>query len=373
MTDLTQARELSNNLDRGFYQEARAKGYHPLAYLATLDPGDPAEGEVKAAQCLARFGAQEGTAKGQAVRQYAEALPALERQLRLHDIKVAGPRADTLEKFFATSASTVLFPAYVESQILAGMLSASVFGDLVATETKIDSHTYESLYMAESEADRQLRVVGEGDALPETAISTSEHAVRLRKYGRLLKASYEALRLKRLNVVSVFLQRVGAQIAIDEVDAALDVIVNGDGNDNALVAIASEASGTLDYDEMLRLWLAFPEPYRMNVIVARDANIRTLLNLEQFQNPLAGMKFQATGDMISPLGCKLHRWNATVAADWVLGIDNRYCLEQVTEQGVTTESDRLIDRQLERTAITKWTGFVKMDPAAAAAIDITHT
>lgn len=373
MTDLAKAKEVSTNLDRSFYQEARSKGHSPLAYLAVLDPTEAAEQEAKVAQHLQRFGAQEGTARAESIRQYAQALPALERQLQVHGIKVNGPQADVLEKFFATTSSTVLFPTYVESQIFAGMLAAPIFGDLVATETNIDSHTYESLYLTESESDRQLRVVGEGDVLPETTISTAEHSIKLKKYGRLLKASYELLRLKRLNVISVFLNRVGAQIAIDEVDEALNVIINGDGNSNALSDTDSEVSGTLDYDEMLRLWLTFPEPYRMNVIVARDANIRTILNMSQFQNPLAGMKFQATGEMISPLGCKLDRWNATIPADWVLGIDNRYCIEQVTEQGVTTESDRLIDRQLERTAITKWTGFVKMDNNANQAIDITHT
>jgi len=46
-------------------------------------------------------------------------------------------------------------------------------------------------------------------------------------------------------------------------------------------------------------------------------------------------------------------------------------LEQVTEGGVVTESDRLIDRQFERTAITKWTGFAKMDYSATQCLDIT--
>ncbi len=137
----------------------------------------------------------------------------------------------------------------------------------------------------------------------------------------------------------------------------------------------SEVSGALDYDELVRLWLAFPAGYRCRKLVVGDTLLRTLLNLAEFQDPLAGFNFQATGELVSPVGAKLLRWSsgAVLPQDWVLGVDERYALEQVTELGVLVEVDRLIDRQVEATAVSKWTGFVKLDGNAVRALDVAHS
>lgn len=336
-------------LEKEMYQEARLKGMSFGDLLEELDPSGEYAGPLR------------------------EAGPFV-RQLIAHDIKVYGPRADVLGKFFASTSSAVLFPHFVETQVRAGMMAESLLPEIVATETYIDSHTYDGAWLAESQADRQLHEVAEGARMPTVTMSVMDHTVRLRKFGRLLNATYESLRLQRANVVSVWLQRIGSQIAIDESDWALSTIINGDGNNNALVATQSEVSGTLDYDELVRLWLAFPAGYRCRKIVVGDALLRTVLNLPEFQNPLAGFNFQATGELVSPVGAKLLRWSSTGAlpADFVLGVDERYCLEQVTELGIVTEVDRLIDRQVESTAVSKWTGFVKLDQNASQAIDVTH-
>jgi len=336
-------------LEKELYQEARRKNRAFDELLEEMDPSEEYKGPLAT-------------------------MSAFERQLLRHDIKVKGPNADVLEKFFASSSSAVLFPHYYASQVQAGLLAASIVPDLVATVTDIDSHTYSSLWLAEAEADRQLQEIGEGAEIPTTTIKTATRTVTLKKYGRLVHATYEALRLQRLNVVSVFLQRVGAQLGIDESDAALKVILNGDGNDNALVDTDAEVSGTLDYDELIRLYLAFPSGYKCQKIVAADGMIRTILNMSEFKDPWAGFNFQRTGELVSPVGAKLIRWTSTASlpADFVLGVDQRYCLEQVTERGLTVETDRLIDRQIERSAVTKWNAFVKLDANAAQAIDVEH-
>ncbi len=337
-------------LEKEMYQEARSKN---LTFEQFLDQLDPC-GEYQAP--LAK-------------------MSAFERQLLRHDIKVAGPNADVLEKFFASSSSAILFPAYYESQVQGGLLAASIVPEVVATVTDIDSHTYSSLWMAESEAERQLQEIAEGAQIPTTTIQTGTRTVTLKKYGRLVNATYEALRLQRLNVVAVFLQRVGAQLGIDESDAALSVLINGDGNNNALDPTESEVSGTLDYDELIRLYLAFPAGYKCQKIVAGDAMIRTILNMSEFKDPWAGFNFQRTGELVSPVGAKLIRWTsaASLPSDYVLGVDQRYALEQVTERGLSVETDRLIDRQIERSAVTKWNAFVKLDTNASQAIDVEYT
>ena len=48
-----------------------------------------------------------------------------------------------------------------------------------------------------------------------------------------------------------------------------------------------------------------------------------------------------------------------------MGLDKRYALEQIVGSEITVEYDKLIDRQLERAAITSISGFAKLFPEAS--------
>lgn len=54
----------------------------------------------------------------------------------------------------------------------------------------------------------------------------------------------------------------------------------------------------------------------------------------------------------------------------MLGLDRRFALEEVYETGVVTESDRLIRRQLEGTAISEIAGFGKIITGASRILEL---
>jgi len=378
------------DLDRGFHHEVDAQrrregglsGFGYLAHLAEqrgLGPDGP-ETEQREREFSRRFGVTD--APSPAMAQYAERVRAYARQTWFLDkafqelgLRVRGPEADALGKFFATSTGTALFPVYVESQVVAGLLLTSLVPALVAQEVMVDSHTAEHLALSERPADRRTTVSAEGARAATVTIRTAERSIKLNKYLAQLEASYEGLRLQRLNVVSVFLQRLGTQIGIDETDDLIEIAIAGDGNAGSGVSdLDAEVSGTLDYDELVRLSLAFPTGYEFRVAVVNDLNLRTILNMPEFKDPLTGFNFQATGRIPTPMGATWLRWTSTgsssFSTDRILALDNRLSLVQYTEQGVLTESDRLIDRQFERTVVSKWTGFGKLDYQATQCLDI---
>lgn len=376
---------LLSNMDKGFYKDARAHTRSSFGHLADqfAEQGygaTEADINTRVARMLALSGMRGASTDllprcfVEGLEQYAADVWALEKALGAEGVRVKGAGADRLEKFFATSSSTILFPAFVDSQIMAGILATPILASLIATETNIDSHVYEALHMADTQAQRELRIVAEGGNLPTTTLTTSEHTVNLVKFGRLFEASYESLRLQRLNVVALFLQRIGRQIALDETDWAIETLIAGDGNNNAVVDTDAEVSGTLDYDELVRLFLAFPDGYNMTTSVTNAAQMRTILNMGEFKDPMSGFTFQRNGVLPGPMGANWFVWRSTgstsFSTDRILAIDNSIALEQITEQGVMTETDKLIEKQMERTAITKWTGFAKMDPNATQCLDI---
>ena len=150
--------------------------------------------------------------------------------------------------------------------------------------------------------------------------------------------------------------------------------MEGDGNDNAAVVYAvgtepiSGTKGSLGYDQLLEFWSQF-DPYTMNTILCSTATMTKLLKIPELQNPLTGLNFQGTGKLTTPLGAQLHRTGA-VSDGMIIGLDNRFALEQVRVGDVLVEYDKLIDRQLERAAITSIAGFGKICTDAAAVLSV---
>ena len=287
-----------------------------------------------------------------------DGLDAFSRQLKRFDIKVSGRTSDCVEKFFQSSNSAALFPEYVSRAVKQGMERANILPNIVATVTDIDGMDYRSIVSAPDEDDKTLKVVAEGAVIPQTVVKTRDNLVKLHKRGRMLVASYEALRFQRLDLFTVTLNQIGAYIARAQLKDAIDVLLNGDGNNNPSANINVASSGNIEYADLLKLWAEL-SPYELNTILAPTDEMQKLLSLAQMQDSNAGLDFQGSGKMITPLGASLFHTPEMIGGK-LIGLDKNCALEMVQAGGVVTDYDKLIDRQLERAAITCTAGFAKI-------------
>ena len=303
-----------------------------------------------------------------------EGTDAFQRQLKRFGIRAKGAGSSPVEKFFTTLDSAVLFPEYIARTVRQGMEENDILPAIVATTTVIDSLDYRSIYSNPSDEERELKEVAEGAEIPSTEVSTKEHLVSLKKRGRMLVASYEAIRFQKLDLFGVMLRQIGAYIQKQQLADAVKVLIEGDGNDNAAVHYTvgihpiSGTEGTLTYDQMVEFWGRF-DPYTMNTLLCSTNTMTQMLKIPELQNPMTGLNFQGTGAFGTPLGAKLHRTGA-VDDGMIIGLDNRYALELVRAGDVLVEYDKLIDRQLERAAITSISGFGKICDGAAAILNV---
>jgi len=328
-------------LDKGMYQESGR------SFTQVLERQDPSE-------------QYKGTS--------LEGLDAFQRQLKRFDIKVKGAGSDVVEKFFRTADSAVLFPEYIARSVRQGMEEGDILPQITAAVTRFDGMDYRSITAEAGGGDKELRQVDEGAQIPETTIKVRSNLVKLRKRGRMLVASYEAVRYQKLDLFSVTLRQIGAHIARMHLEDAVDTLLNGDGNDNAAKVYTTSASGTLDYEDLVDFWAKF-DPYEMNALLVSGDMMVKMLKLPEFQNPLTGLNFQGTGKLATPLGAALLRSSA-VPEGTVIGLDKRFALEMVEGGGVAVEYDKLIDRQLERAAITTVSGFAKVFEDASKALEL---
>ena len=299
---------------------------------------------------------------------------AFQRQLKRFGIKVKGAGSSTVEKFFRTMDSAVLFPEYIARAVRQGMEENDILPAITATTTVIDAMDYRSIYAESDEDGFGMKAVAEGAQIPATHIRTREHLINLTKRGRMLVCSYEAVRFQKLDLFSVMLRQIGSYIQKMVLADAIDVLVNGDGNGNAAQVYQvgtdpiSGQAGALGYDQLVEFWGQF-DPYTMNGLVCSPAMMTKLLKVPELQNPLTGLNFQGTGEVGTPLGAKLHR-TGCVADDLIIGLDSRYALELVRAGDVLVEYDKLIDRQLERAAITAISGFGKICDGAVKVLQV---
>ena len=337
----------SIRLEKGMYRES---GKSFAQVLESLDPSENYTGT-----------ALEGT-------------DAFQRQLKRFDIHARGAYSDPVEKFFRTAESSVLFPEYIARAVKQGMEENDVLPKIVATTTTIDAMDYRSVFSAASEEDKKLMQVAEGASIPATEIRSKSNLVKLNKRGRMLVASYEAIRFQKLDLFAVTLRQIGAYIQKMHLQDAVDVLVNGDGNNNAAEVLSigtsplSGTKGTLTYAQLVEFWSQF-DPYTMNALLASGDAMVKMLKLTELQNPLTGLNFQGTGKLSAPMGAELLR-AACVPSGKLIGLDRRYALEMVQAGEVSVEYDKLIDRQLERAAITSISGFGKIMPEAAKVLVI---
>ena len=183
-------------LEKGMY--ASSKGFN--ACLEELDPSENYKGTA------------------------LEGLDAFQRQLKRFDIKVSGHNSDCIEKFFRTTDSAALFPEYITRAVKQGMEENDILGSIVATTTTIDGLDYRAITCSTDIDKDDLMIVGEAASVPETKIRTQEKLVPLHKRGRILTASYEAIRFQRLDIFTIALKQIGAGIARAQLAQAIDLV-----------------------------------------------------------------------------------------------------------------------------------------------------
>ncbi len=334
-------------LEKGMYQEA---GH---SFTDVLEKSDPSE-------------QYRGTPM--------EKLDAYQRQLKRFDIKIKGAGSDVVSKFFASWESAVLFPEYVARAVRQGMEETNIIPLITAAETRFDGMDYRSITSNPTEDEKELKVVREGAEIPKTEVNAQSNLVKLHKRGRMLVASYEAIRYQRLDLFSVTLKQIGAYINRMHLSDAVSVIQKGDGNGNAAQVFqvgAGPISGTakaLSYGALVDFWSQF-DPYTMNTMLVGSGMMSAILKLEEMQNAPSGLDFQGTGKMVTPMGATLLRSSA-VPGDTIIGLDKSYALELIRGSDVMVEYDKLIDRQLERAAITSISGFAKIFPGASKVLTL---
>lgn len=251
--------------------------------------------------------------------------------------------------------------------------------ELVAMTTPIDSDAYRATYLTYSATNLRQYRVGEGAEIPIANLASADQSVRLYKFGRGLRATYEELRRIRVDKLATYIMWLSIQAEIDKVAAAIDVIVNGDGNNNAATSynLTTLDSGTTASNPTLKAWQAlkmkFNQPYTMTTAVMQDtiALQIALLNSGSANIPLVMAGAQGgLGTALTPInqfsdGVR-YGWTSDAPANKIVAIDRGRCLEHVVETGSEiAEQERYVTNQTQVMVMSQVEGFAILDANAS--------
>ena len=385
-----QAKEIP--LNRALYEAAYNRGMSMSAYLESIDPSP----------------------------EYKDGLDAFERQLQIADIRtVSDPtgglwahkvdrfwasdkpgseylfpefiarkwRAASGERFYASSVpvSDVLYPAFIQEQARAKKIAPAIpLSALVAINTPCNSGVYKAFYLTDDSTQYTMVRVGEGSEIPTVKLTGGDHSINLKKYGRRLVGSYEVFRRMQIDRFALHLQLLAVKAEADKVDTAIDILVNGDGNSgstptnsNLTTLDTGAVAGTLTLKGLLNWKMQWANPYICNVIIGEEADVLQVLLLN---NGSANVPFAQIAGLFgvggvtpinSGLGPVQIGWTTAAPTLKLIGIDNRFALEMVTEVGASlTETDKIIRNQTDEIVMSEVVGFCVLDANGNRTLDI---
>lgn len=281
-----------------------------------------------------------------------ESLDAFERQLKRFDIKIGGCCCDRVEKFFTTTESAVLFPEFVRRSIKKGFEDCCL-DDMVAAKTLCESNHYSGCVMSETSYDKAT----EGETMAASIIKENSTVISLKKYGRLVNSSYEAVRQQRLDLFAVMLRGVGKKLANTLVADAITALKTN-------TASVSSKTTELDYSDITSLYGAMGE-YNMNTIIVSPANAAKILAMQQLMESSS----KEQGKIYLPFGAKMIT-SSKIDDFTIIGFDKDFTLEFIASTDVVLETDKLIDRQLDQIGISICAGFKKIFSDAVKMLNI---
>lgn len=315
---------------------------------------------------------------------------AFERQLMVANIRtrpdlVNNIPAHSVERFYMSDspASPILFPEFINRTIRATQMDESILDLLVGARTLVDGSRYTAFRLQWDTTDLRMQRMTEGAEVRRVTIRGLKETIELLKYGVEIDITYEAVRRMSLDLFARHLAMVAQQNDLDKAAMALDVIINGDGNANTAateidISTLGGVAGTLDLASFLAFAARFRGRYDLTSVLGQEGPIIDLLLMPMGSANMPFIQFQA---MVGGLGTTAPRrpflTNLTTEivddapTNKLVGLDPRYALEMVSEIGADlTETDKIINKQLNEVVISEVVGFAVMDPDATKILDI---
>lgn len=192
--------------------------------------------------------------------------PILEREtpIKLAAIS-AGITANSIVKdFTAQGVGEWLLPAYIDERLREDIGQNNLLQYLCNTVTTTNSLSVMAAKLniiddKDNKDATRMKRVSEGADIPIAELKLGESAISLFKYARAVQATYEAMAFMKVDLFSKALSLIASDVSGQQAERAIEVLVKGDGNKNAIDTINTASSDTVTNDDLLELMMEFQD------------------------------------------------------------------------------------------------------------------
>ncbi len=288
-----------------------------------------------------------------------EGLDAYERQLKRFDIKVKGKDCDTVDRFFATTDSAILFPEFVRRQVVQGFNETFTIGQYAASSAIIDDTYFNSLMVVINSGTES---VSEGKNMPTMIVrNNSPHATF--KFAREMDITYEVLKKKRIDTFAVILKQLGVTIARS-------------ANDQLVQTVSAATSYNIDttasefnYSTLVELWKKM-DGFDMDTMFCSKENFGRILQFDEMKNLVATGICAENSTIVTPFGITIKAVPGMTAKQ-IVGFSSKYAYELVYCGDMVIDIGKLISTQYDQIGSSIIIGISRFNNLAVNVINIT--
>ena len=297
-------------------------------------------------------------------------------------------QSSTMEKFFTTSESRLLFPEFMVRTIKESIFAQPITQYLVGETQTITGDTMRQPVLDLKGAGLGLknrkalkkRRVAEAANIPVASLKLAETAISIYKYGLGTKASYEVLRRMTIDMFRKHVELIGQFAAYDEVEDIIDIIIKGDGNNNpAPVYKRSELNpngetGVMDDISLLKFLIKLYPINIDTVVVGEDLFIQitsTLSDTSVMNGITPYIPFEMPQGIFKGLTV-IYNPETPKSSDGkeqIIGLNRSMAIRKIIEQNsMIQESQRFANDQTQALYMTENAGFGKIYDEASAVL-----
>lgn len=276
-----------------------------------------------------------------------------------------------IQDFYSDPQNEWLFPAFVDKKLGETIGNNVILNYIVSGQTTVNALSVQGASVdlindADNKDAVKLKRVAEGSDLPLAVIKLSERAITLAKFGRAIQATYESLMFETVDMFTKSIELIATDAAFQQVNKAVDVLINGDGNNNAAPVDTIEGDRGLTSAELINFAFKFYEASKVpltTIIAPREMYI-ALQQMVIATNSANGIMPGTTLSFPVGISPDLKVIPADVpksgTKSQLIGLNNTYALTKYVAAGSQIrEIDRNIRNQTQIGTISEIAGFAK--------------
>lgn len=269
-----------------------------------------------------------------------------------------------------------LIPELIREFVRTGPRLPALYKNILVAEENISQPKITMPYINPSDA--VPTKIGEAETIPTGFLSFGQRDIKLQKIGVGLRFSAEVIRYTSIDLLGVFFGDMGNQMDMAKDVAAIDVLINGDGNSNGAPVIGVEDTDLgIQYFDIMRAIIRMQMIGRtpQSMLANETVGLNTLM-LPEFVNRqiyIPGTNTQPFINLRTPVPNNLNMdiHGAFTDQDQLMLIDKFSTLIKFNSAALQLDNARIVEKQLEAVYATETTGFANLWRDGRVIIDAT--